>query len=253
MWAVVAVALLLAILGLERRQSNRSWFDFLQWSLIHFFVRFWHGWTSNRPAPLPAYGPALLIANHPGHADAGFLCAGCRRTLHYLQARECHEIFLARHFFRRVGCIPVARTGHDASGLRAALRALQEGAALCVFPEGEINPRGRPMRPWPGAAFLALETGAPVIPAWIRGGTRSKGQVLDWLIPSGNVRVTYGPQIDLSAYHGRPLDRRLVAEVTDLFMRQIRGLRFDVASAPKSDSSPGHAGQTSTAGKTVVA
>jgi 1-acyl-sn-glycerol-3-phosphate acyltransferase len=226
-WAV-AVGVVAALVFVYRwRRSGQEWFDFLELNAMYLFARLWHGCASSEKDPLPATGPVLVIANHPCHADPAFLLANCSRPLGFLQARECYEVFLLRRLFRRVGCIPVARTGRDISGIRTALRRLREGAALCVFPEGEVTPPDSvPARPVKsGAALLALHSRAPVFPAFIGGCPRNYHLLGAWLWPSRGVRVIFGPAVDLSAYLGRPIERRLLEEVTRVFMRSIDALR----------------------------
>jgi len=100
---------------------------------------------------------------------------------------------------------------------------LQEGASLCIFPEGDLSrdtdreaAAGKT-----GAAFLALNSRAPVYPAHIDGGPRSRRLLRDWLWPSHGARVVFGPPIDLSAYYGRPVTHQLLREVTAVIMRRL--------------------------------
>jgi 1-acyl-sn-glycerol-3-phosphate acyltransferase len=201
-------------------------FAWLERKVMAWFTRVWHGCCRLGPEFLPATGPALLIANHPSHADPGFLLATCSRPLCFLQARETFNVFGLRWLFRLGGCIPVSRHRADASAIRTALRRLQQGDVICVFPEGEVAVAG-PDQIGPGkhgAALLALRSGAPVYPALIRGVAPGWHQLLDWLRPSRAVRVRYGPAVDLSAYHGRHIDHKLLDEVTAVLMQSIRAL-----------------------------
>ncbi|MCZ7588499.1 MAG: 1-acyl-sn-glycerol-3-phosphate acyltransferase [Gaiella sp.] len=89
--------------------------------------------------------------------------------------------------------MPVERSRGDLGAVAAAARALEEGAAVAIFPQGTVL--GPADRPWQrGAARLALTTGAPLVPVAIVGaahalrpGTR---------IPRrASVRVVVGPPI----------------------------------------------------------
>jgi 1-acyl-sn-glycerol-3-phosphate acyltransferase len=226
MWPLGVCALALAVLLAVWLRSGEPWFDFLEHRVMYLFARIWHRWSSNGPAPLPATGPALLIANHPSHADPAFLMAGCRRRLNFMQARECYEVCLLRCFFRWGGCIPVARDGHDVAALRQTLARLQQGEVICIFPEGEVEAwHGQENHVHRGMALLALRSRAPVFPAFIMGGPRRNSILGEWLLPSSGVRVLFGPGIDLTAYYGRHIDRKLLDEVTGLLRRRIEELR----------------------------
>jgi 1-acyl-sn-glycerol-3-phosphate acyltransferase len=191
-----------------------------------FFARQWHSCSTNGPAPLPPSGAALILANHPSHADPIFLTVGHKRRIFFLQAREAFKPGIRGWFFRRT-CVPVARDGRDIAGLEMALALLRQGEVLVVFPEGDFSPDGGarlgPIRP--GAAFLALSARVPIIPAWISYPTATRKVLWDWFWPFGRVRVTYGPPLDLSSDEDRPIGRKLIREVTDLLAARLERLR----------------------------
>jgi processive 1,2-diacylglycerol beta-glucosyltransferase len=206
-------------------RASRTWFELFELQMMHLFARLWHRCSSNGPPPVPSAGPALVVANHPSNSDPAFLLSACARPLRFLHAREYFDVFMLRRLFRLVGCIPVGRRGRDVGAVRQALQCLRGGEAVCVFPEGDLSREhgvGAEAAPAKtGAAFLALKSWAPVYPAYLDGGPRSRCLVRDWLWPSRGVRVVFGPPIDLSAYHGRPITHELLREVTAVIMRRI--------------------------------
>jgi 1-acyl-sn-glycerol-3-phosphate acyltransferase len=206
---------------------------------MRFFARMWHRCRAEGLCPLPAQGPAIVVANHPSHCDPCFLLAGSRRVLHFLHAREYYDVPLLRRLFRRIGCIPVGRDGRDRVGLRRALRCLEAGGVLAVFPEGEIScvARAAGLAPKGGAALLALRSRAPVFPAYIDGGPEARSSVHDWLWPSHGVRVFFGPAIDLTPFYDRRIDRRLLQKVTNLLMERIAALRPNRHAPQRAQSS----------------
>jgi 1-acyl-sn-glycerol-3-phosphate acyltransferase len=218
-----------ALLGAPWRRCGRRAFDSLELAVMRLYVRLWHGWSRAGPPPLPATGPAIVIANHQSHADAALLFAGCGRPLRFLQARERYEA-VWRPLFRLSGCIPVSRGRPDLSAVRAALECLKRGDAVCLFPEGEISPAGpgRIAPGKPGAALLALRSRAPVFPVRIVGGPQSHSLLWSWLRPTRGVRVRFGPAVDLSDYYGRPITRQLLGEVTARLMQGV----IDLAPPP---------------------
>jgi 1-acyl-sn-glycerol-3-phosphate acyltransferase len=236
MWALLVCGVTAALLAARWRRGGRPWFDGFEHDAMRLFVRLWHRCSAVAPALLPAQGPVLVVANHPNHSDPAFLLASCARPLGFLHAREQYNVFLLRQLFRRAGCIPVARDGRDVAGTRLALRRLHEGAALVIFPEGEVSRPGRDgMAPAKaGIAFLALRSRAPVYPVWIEGGPQRHDLLRDWLWPSRGVRLFFGPAVDLVPYYGRPIDRKLLQEVAALLLRRLADLRPD----PKDNPGP---------------
>jgi 1-acyl-sn-glycerol-3-phosphate acyltransferase len=219
-WGIVVVIVLLGW-----RRSGQSLTEFLLRGLLHGYVRLWHRWQSNGPAPLPPTGPAILFSNHTCSADPAFLLVGCRRRLSFLIAREFYLIPGVRLLCDYIHCVPVTRNGKDITAARTALRRLKERHVLCIFPEGGLSTAGSRFRPGkPGVALLALRSQVPIFPAFIAGGPQVSDVLPAWLWPSRGVCVTYGQVIDLSAYYDRPIDRKLLEEVTVLLMQRVAAL-----------------------------
>lgn len=138
-------------------------------------------------------GPAIVVANHDSVTDPFFLGVAIERPLRFLTKRELWRYRLVGRLVEGLGGIPVERSRGDLGAVAAAARALEEGAAVAIFPQGTVL--GPADRPWQrGAARLALTTGAPLVPVAIVGaahalrpGTR---------IPRrASVRVVVGPPI----------------------------------------------------------
>lgn len=128
--------------------------------------------------PLPDRGPVLLASNHVSGLDPLLLVAASRRPLRFLIAREQYERWGLQWLFRAAGCIPVDRGARPEQALRAALRALQAGEAVALFPHGRIHLPSDPPRPLkPGVAWLAAQVHCPVVPARVEG-IRAEGHVI---------------------------------------------------------------------------
>jgi 1-acyl-sn-glycerol-3-phosphate acyltransferase len=69
------------------------------------------------------------------------------------------------------GTFPVQRGGGDVTALRRAVELLERGEAIGVFPQG-TSKLERPRRYQRGAARLALETGAALLPVRLTGTRR---------------------------------------------------------------------------------
>jgi 1-acyl-sn-glycerol-3-phosphate acyltransferase len=224
--AALVLALRLLVPRPEVRPELRGYRAFL-WELNRFFCCVWHGLDSAGVAPLPAHGPAILIANHTSGLDPCLLQATSRRVLGFLIAREFYENRLFHPICRVLGCIPVRRDGHDLAATRAALRALEEGRVVPIFPEGRINPTsGRTLlAPKPGIAFIVLHARVPVSPAFI-WGTPGTNQIPRALLTPSRSRVIYGPPIDPSAFAADgPVDRERLAAVAEQLMDAVRSLQ----------------------------
>ena len=138
-----------------------------------------------KQTPLPATGPAIVVANHVSGLDPFLLLAACKRPLRFLVAREEYERPILNWLFRASGCIPVDRVGRPEKALREALRALQQGEAIAIFPHGRILLDDElPHKIKGGVARLAIWSEATIYPVRI-DGVGGEGQVaLAPVIPS---------------------------------------------------------------------
>jgi 1-acyl-sn-glycerol-3-phosphate acyltransferase len=119
---------------------------------------------------LPERGPYLVAANHHNYLDGVVLAVAAPEAISFLvMPRVWHATPLHPTFHRHLGSIPINLERPDVGALRGALRALQTGRVVGIFPEGPFSVRGRLEPGLPGVALLALRSGVPVVPAGIRG------------------------------------------------------------------------------------
>jgi 1-acyl-sn-glycerol-3-phosphate acyltransferase len=115
--------------------------------------------------PLPENSGALLVSNHVSGLDPLLMIAACRRPIRFMIAREQYERFGLNWLFRGIGCIPVERSGKAEMSLRAALRALEDGEVIALFPHGTFHlPGNEPPKIKRGVARLAQLSGCQVYP-----------------------------------------------------------------------------------------
>jgi 1-acyl-sn-glycerol-3-phosphate acyltransferase len=134
------------------------------------FCRIYHRMTIFAAPPLPAKGPAILICNHTSGLDPVMIQSACKRVIVWMMAKEYYEIKPLKPFFQLLEAIPVDRQARDTGAMRSALRALQDGRILGIFPEGRISTIKGQMLPFQnGVAQLAIKTGAPIYPAFLNG------------------------------------------------------------------------------------
>lgn len=160
---------------------------------------------------IPADGPAILAPNHKSFYDSFFLALATPRHLRFMGKVELFEGRRAR-LLVRLGAFPVRRGEADAEALETARALLAQGELLAIFPEGtrvrEPETLGTPRR---GAGRLALESGAPLVPAAITG----TDDLWAGPIPKPKrVQVTFAEPIPVAEIAATPDEAgRLVEEV----------------------------------------
>ena len=172
--------------GLERlRRYAGKWID-LNWDVEV------HGEDH-----VPGTGPVILAANHLGWLDGPLLFLKAPRPAHALVKSD---LFVGRvgRLLNMAAQIPITRLGADVTSLRKAAQALAAGQVVVIFPEGRRGP-GDLRRIKGGVAWLALVTGAPVVPVSIFG-SRLPGADRESRPPKGSpIQVVYGEPLTLDA------------------------------------------------------
>lgn len=150
---------------------------------------------------LPREGAVLLVANHASVLDPPLVGGVSPRQVSFLAKAELFDIPLFGRFIRALNAHPVRREGSDPGALRTALKTLEQGKALLVFPEGTRSPDGT-LRPGKaGAGMIAALSRAPVIPVYISGSGRCWPRGA-WLPRPGKVTITFGPPLRFAAPAG---------------------------------------------------
>ncbi|HET8959189.1 lysophospholipid acyltransferase family protein [Nocardioides sp.] len=130
---------------------------------------------------VPEDGPALLVANHVSFPDFLFIGRALLDRRPFVRFMCRHDIWDVKGVGRAMTAmrhIPVDRTAPAAAYLTAR-RLLADGEAVCVFPEAGISAAYVVRALMPGAAALARETGAPLVPVTIWGSQRIWAQKRD--------------------------------------------------------------------------
>jgi 1-acyl-sn-glycerol-3-phosphate acyltransferase len=117
----------------------------------------------------PKHGPALIVINHLGDADAVLVMATLPITIEGMGKIELNDHWFVGPVFRAYGIIWVHRGRPDRKALRAALDGLADGRIVALAPEGRQSVIGGLEDGNEGAAFLALKSGAPIVPIAMTG------------------------------------------------------------------------------------
>ena len=126
-------------------------------------------------------GKAIVIGNHHALLDfAVLLFVFWRRTLRCQVAEVMYrKNFLMTFFLKAMGAVRVDRDIYDFSFLRKSEEILEKGGVVEVYPESRIPQKGeeKPLPFKPSVAYLALHSGAPIIPVYHTGNYFRKERV----------------------------------------------------------------------------
>lgn len=191
---------------------------------------------------VPKRGAFILAANHVSHFDPPVFSAYSRRKIDWIAMAELFKTPFGNRFFTDLNVIPIDRSGADRAALRTAVKRLQAGRVVGIFPEGGIRDRensivnGAAMRP--GVALLAAMSGAQVIPAVILGSDRlyNAKNLLPWR--RCRIWVAYGAPIvtpdNLAGDEKRTyVSRELAAAIIDLKDRLVSDFHLTANDLPQ--------------------
>ena len=118
---------------------------------------------------VPLDGGIVVASNHFHWLDPAVLGASSPRVLYYMAKIEAHRVPGFGAFIRTFGCFPVRRGESDREAVRTMRRIVADGHALGLFVEGTRQRSGVPGLVQPGAAMVALQEDAPIVPVAIHG------------------------------------------------------------------------------------
>jgi 1-acyl-sn-glycerol-3-phosphate acyltransferase len=174
---------------------------------------------------LPATGSVLLAANHTHNIDGPMLFSIVRRPTSFFVKAEAF-VGPVRPFLLHIGQIPVRRGRVERAPLTLALETLAVGGAVGVFPEGSRG-TGDVAKVENGIAYLAVRSGAPVVPIACAG----TNAVLRRRSPRRpRVRVVIGPPLHIEA---GPASRQAVAEAAEQVREALAKLVVELGSADR--------------------
>lgn len=152
---------------------------------------------------------------------------------HFLTKASLFKVPVFGAALRASKQVPVERGGSAAQGsLGVAREVLDDGGGIIIYPEGSLtrDPDYWPMKGRTGAARLALQTGAPVVPIahWGAQELFPRYAKRIYPFPRKRVRVVAGEPVDLSAFADRPLDKATLEQATDVILDAVTALLEDL-------------------------
>lgn len=204
------------------------------------FARIYHRVNVVSPQRLPKQGPAILICNHISGLDPMLIQSVCPRLIVWMMAREYYEIPVLKSIFRTVEAIPVDRGGRDLAATRSALRALEAGRLLGVFPEGRIE-KTRDLLPFQtGVALMAVKAGVPVYPVYLDGTQRGKTMPQAFAYPNV-AAIAFGPEV---GFDRSSTSKEVLQAATDRFVEAIQRLKTTTELRPRARRKADNVGAT---------
>ncbi|MGG7463775.1 lysophospholipid acyltransferase family protein [Plantibacter sp. YIM 135347] len=192
---------------------------------------------------VPKHGPVILASNHLSFIDSIAIPISAPRPVQFLAKSDYFtgtgfKGWISRNFFTSIGAVGVERGVGQAAqdALEQGKRILEGGNAFAIYPEGTRSLDGRLYRGRTGVAWLALTTGATVVPVGLIGTDEAMpvGTKIPKFTP---VTITFGEPIDVSK-HGSADSGRARRKATDEIMEAIHALTGQELANVYNESKP---------------
>lgn len=161
-------------------------------------------------------GPLLLVANHTSSFDPIILAILLPRHVTFIAKEAFGRRPFTHWLFGTLGAVFLNKEESDLSALRTSINLLKQGRVVSIFPEGHRQYDQMLSDFMPGAGYIALKTGAPVLPVAILNSGNMRHF---W---KRNVAVSIGPAQTYSV-QGRA-SQEYIREVTGEMRRQVAAL-----------------------------
>jgi 1-acyl-sn-glycerol-3-phosphate acyltransferase len=179
---------------------------------------------------IPSSGPLIVASNHLSFIDSIVIPLVVPRKVVFLAKAEYWEgrspaSWPRRLFFALFEAVPVQREQQqDAqASLDLARQVLERGHAFGIYPEGTRSRDGRLYRGRTGVGWLALASGAPVVPVGLVGTDRV--QPIGATMPRvrRGVVISFGEPVHPADFAHLPPGRAR-REITDTVMDRLAAL-----------------------------
>jgi len=185
---------------------------------------------------IPRHGPLLVCGNHISTLDPPLVPAFLPRNDSWSMAKAEYfeRSWLQTWIFTAFHAFPVIRHSADRSAIRRATAILRDGHVLVLYPEGTRITSGGLHRPEPGAGFIAMLSGAPVLPVAITGSREvfGKGFKLPRRAP---LRVEWGEPFKIASRlpDGRRVEYQdasdaIMLAIAEMLPEELRGEYADL-------------------------
>ncbi len=212
-------------------KKYRSWHRYFR-PFLYFIVDLWLKYycpadvtgLANLPEP-----PYILAPNHASAMDYAVVARALGRSredLYPVATRIFYDIWFTRFWIRvAANAVRIDTTDDFFPALRAAAQILKAGKSVYINPEGTRSKDGKLLPFRPGVGVLAVETGAPIVPAYIKDTWKALPTGSIWPKPKA-VSVAFGRPIEMKRY----IEKKRAEQAYDVYQEVTQELRARIIS-----------------------
>ena len=146
--------------------------------------------TAYQTRCIPRQGAFILASNHISNLDPVLLGICSVRRINFMAKIELFKGVLG-FILTRLGSFPIKRGQADLGAMKESLKRLKDGRVILIFVEGTRRIGNEPSMAQAGAGFIAMKSGVPVIPVYVKGTNQVMAPGTKFL-KRGPVTATFG-------------------------------------------------------------
>jgi len=167
---------------------------------------------------IPKNSPFIIVANHSSLLDPVILGISLRPKIIFVAAAYLFKISWLGYLLRKANSIPV-QGKNDIKSIKQALKILQQGGVLGIFPEGGVDRQKNNLPVKAGAAYLATKVGVPIVPIVIKGANIILPRGAKFIRSLNKIEVKIKKPIACSKQNNK--DKEIIKKVVESYMKEI--------------------------------
>lgn len=184
------------------------------YNIVNWFINFIFKIEVVDEHNLPDNGSCLVCMNHISAWDPPVAVLSLKRSVRFLAKYELFKIPVVSWVLKMMNTIPLKRGVSDIVAFKTSIKMLKDGEVLGIFPTGtrERVCKDAPVRS--GAALIAVKSGAPVVPVYIKANYRIFSKV----------QLIVGKPISFAQYADRHVSQSELASIANEIYSAILSL-----------------------------
>ncbi len=194
------------------------------WTLSRFVGSVIMGAKTEGQSHIPKEGGFILAPNHISYFDPPLCGSFVPRRVHFFAKKELYENPLMAFILSRINVHPIKRGVFDRGAITTAVRLLQEGKPIAVFPEGTRGSRFEFLEPKAGIGMIARKAEVPIVPCFVEG-TETPWEAVK---RNRRIRICYGPPISADWIRSLPSSKEAWLQIADEVMSRLVAMRDEI-------------------------
>ena len=173
---------------------------------------------------IPKTSAVIIAVNHSSFLDPPILGTAIRkRQVYFLARRSLFKNIFFGWILRNVHTYPIANDSIGKGGIETAIKLLEEGKAVVIFPEGTRSHTGKLQKGKSGIGMISYKSKFPVIPIYIDGTYAILPRGSKILKPA-KVTIKVGRILKFADLYSVPPSKEIYNVITERIMSAITEL-----------------------------